>query len=430
LRDSGHPGVFSSPGRAADRPEGAPSIAGAQERSLKMTKLDLRARAAAAALLALGSVVAACAQPAPPSAPRTPPLAAADQVARFLAGLPVDAASPLAALEQTPEWKDHARRLDEDWNRLAERLGKMSAWSAAEFPPTLARDANVLYFFGGPDFVSAQALFPDAKAYLLCGLEPVGEVAPPERLKPAALVRSLDNLRSSLRSEVMANFFRTDEMAHDLRVTEVKGVLPILYLFLARGSAHLEAVQRVEIDAAGTLREVTAGQSPGGGTAGVRIRFRREGHEAAQDLYYFRVDLGNEALRKNPGFLAFARTLAPANAFLKAASFILHNKLFSDARTFLLENSAAVLQDDSGIPFHAFPRSAWEFSCYGRYLKPKPPFQKAYQTDLATAFATRPPGPLSFTVGYRKPSESNLLLAVKKSSVATQEAKPANRGTP
>jgi hypothetical protein len=396
-----------------------------------MTQLDLRRpRAAAAAFLAL--VGAACAQPAPPatSAQRAPAPASADQVARFLAGIPVDRASPLAALEATPQWKEHASGLDQDWKRLAERLGKMSEWSAAELGPAVARDASVLYFFGGPDFVSAQALFPDAKAYLLCGLEPVGEVAAPEKLQPSALQRSLENLRSSLRTEVMANFFRTYEMAHDLRATEVKGVLPILYLFLARGGARIDVVQRVEIDAAGALHEVIAGRPPGSGTPGVRIRFRREGHEAAQELYYFRVDLANEALRRNPGFLAFARTLAPANAFLKAASFILHNKLFTDARAFLLENSAAVLQDDSGIPFHAFQRSAWEFSCYGRYLQPRPPFQKAYQNDLAKAFAARPPGSLPFAVGYRKPSESNLLLALKKSSLATQDPKPANRGTP
>ena len=40
----------------------------------------------------------------------------ANDVARFLAGLPGNAGSPYAALEETEAWKEHRRQLDAMWH--------------------------------------------------------------------------------------------------------------------------------------------------------------------------------------------------------------------------------------------------------------------------------------------------------------------------
>jgi hypothetical protein len=131
-------------------------------------------------------------------------------------------------------------------------------------------------------------------------------------------------------------------------------------------------------------------------------------------MLYVRVNLYNEELDKQPGFLAWARSFGPANSLLKAASFILHDDHFSRTRTLLLEASDAVLEDDSGIPWRAFGKGEWAFTCFGKYLAPRDPFEKQYQKDLDKACTELPPQPLPFMIGYRKLNDTFLLLAVKK----------------
>lgn len=340
-----------------------------------------------------------------------------DEQARFLAGLPVPATSPLASFEETPAWKAHQKAMDDAWQHLLKRLTPMSEWSKAELAPRLQMDAKVLYLFGGPDAVTPLAFFPDAPAYLLAGLEPVGQVPPPETLKPKALDRALTGLPEALRSLVFANFFRTDEMGHDLNGDAIDGVQPLLYIFISRSGGTLLGAERFEIDASGNAKVKADSEPWGNGVRGVRVRFQRQGH-APQELNYVRVDLGDAALTQKPGFLAFAKAYGKANSFLKAASFILHDNHFSKPRALLLEQSLAVLQDDSGLPFH-FLEKGWDFTTYGTYVVPKPPFAKGYQKDLAKQFESSPAKPLPFTIGYRaNPGESNLLLAVKKPAAA------------
>lgn len=372
-------------------------------------------RFTASRLLAAAALAASLAAPAARAA-STP-----DERARFLAGLPVAAGSPLAKLEEAPAWKAHQKAMDDAWTKLAARLGAMDAWAKAELAPRIQPGAKLLYLFGGPDAVTPLCLFPDAPAYLLAGLEPVGQVPPPEGLQPKALDRALSGLAEALRTVVPANFFRTDEMGHDLRGDAIDGVEPIVYLFVARSGGKILAAERIEIDGSGAAKAKPDGEQWGDGTRGLRVRFQRDGR-APQELTYVQVDLGDAALARKPGFLAFARAFGKANAFLKAASFILHDNHFSKPRALLLEESLAVLQDDSGLPYRAFEKEkgAWELTAFGNYLKPKPPFGKAYQKELVKLFEAGPARPLPFKIGYRKePAESNLLLAVRKTAAAS-----------
>jgi hypothetical protein len=133
-------------------------------------------------------------------------------------------------------------------------------------------------------------------------------------------------------------------------------------------------------------------------------------------MLYVRVNLINDELDKQPGFQAWTRTFAPANSFLKAASFILHDNAFSKPRTLLLDASAAVVEDDSGIPYRAFQKGEWDFTCFGKYLVPRDPFERQYQRDLDKACSELPPQPLPFMIGYRKLNDTFLLLAVRKAA--------------
>ncbi len=364
------------------------------------------------ALLQLLAVTALAIAPAARAA-STP-----DDQARFLAGLPVSAGSPLASLQETPGWKAHQRAMDDAWTRLSRRLGQMEGWAKAELAPHIQKDAKLLYLFGGPDAVTPLWLYPDAPAYLLCGLEPIGQAPPPEDLKPKALDTALSSLATALRTVVPTSFFRTEEMGHDLSGDAIDGVQPLLYLFIARSGGTLLGVERFEIDDSGVATPKADGEAWGGGLHGIRVRFQREGR-APQELSYVQADLGDTALERTPGFQRYVRAFGQANAFLKAASFILHDRHFLKPRALLIEQSLSVLQDDSGLPLRAFEKEGWAFTPFGTYLVPKKPFQGNFQKELSTLFQKGPAKPLPFIMGYRSsPAESNLLLAVRKPAAA------------
>jgi hypothetical protein len=81
-------------------------------------------------------------------------------------------------------------------------------------------------------------------------------------------------------------------------------------------------------------------------------------------------------------------------------------------REFLLEHSATILQDDSGIPLVYFDPKKWRLQPFGRYVGPLSIFARAYQPRMSELF--RKAAPLDFGLGYRwRRNESNLLLAQK-----------------
>lgn len=381
-------------------------------------------RALALAMLSISLLAASARGQAPAPAAGVPAaalakdktkVASADDQARFLAGLPVPADSPLRALQQGKAWQEHAKATATDWALLEKkRLAPMRAWAGAALWPHMKSEAATYYFFAGPDYISVSELYPSSPAYLLCGLEPIVELPALEAMTPEHLEGALSNLRRSLRSTVLASFFKTNDMAVDFRRTELKGVLPLIYFFVARSGAHIVEARLVEVASTGAVRE-RAGEPAADAVGGVRLRIKRDGRARDQEVYYFQLNLEDKAMAAKPGFFAFWKSLAPGNSFLKAASFILHSGRFLETRRFLLHNSTTILQDDSGIPFWTFAKNSWDFYLFGRYFQPHRPFQRAYQKDLEAAFEKGKPAPLPFNTGYRRlPGEANLVLVVRK----------------
>ena len=165
--------------------------------------------------------------------------------------------------------------------------------------------------------------------------------------------------------------------------------------------------------------------SRGGGAAnGIKIVFAGSDGEA-RTLYYFSTNLADDGV-KSSGFLKFCETLAPGDSFIKSASYLLHSGGFAKVRDFLLANSAAMVQDDSGIPLQYYDPQKWDLQPFGRYLGPIGVFPGRYQQRYAELF--RKSKPIDFGIGYRhRPGESNLLLAVKKASVTGEEMRKNRR---
>jgi hypothetical protein len=374
------------------------------------------------AAVAISLFLLALAAPARAADPVT-----ADDTARFLAGLPPSAQSPLTALTKEPSWQRHARFFDAAFAQLEQRqLSKIKAWSAANLS---APRPTMFYMFSGPDFLYADAFYPSATTYVLSALEPVGSV--PDLTRTPYLGSTLSDIEHSMSSILSFSFFITKHMKTDLRAGEVSGTLPILYVFLARSGKTIRDVSLIALDETGAVHAASesSGKTP---TRGVRIKFAgSDGVE--KTLYFFSTDLSNSSARTS-GFLKFCQTLAPGNSLLKSASYLLHAGNFSVVRDFLLNNSATIVQDDSGIPLANYDARKWKFLPFGRYAGPISEFPGRYQSRYAELFERAQP--MDFGIGYRwRSHESNLLLSIRSASdgpgaVETTSSSPAEDAPP
>jgi len=331
----------------------------------------------------------------------------ADDNARILAGIEPRADSPLAGLTREAGWRQHARFFDAAWESLeARQLSKIRIWSTKNITRP---QRTMLYMFSGPDFLYADAFFPNATTYVLSGLEPVGGVPDVSRLRRGSLSGALAHIRYSLGSVMNYSFFITKQMKGQLRSGELTGTLPLLYVFLARSGKTISDVSLVTLDKDGV--ELPArGTLVTGAPSGVKIAFTGSDGKP-RTLYYFSTDLSDGGVSAS-GFLKFCERLGAADNFIKSASYLLHSANFSKVRDFLLTQSATVLQDDSGIPVHYFAPGQWEVRPFGHYVGPIRIFAGRYQSRLSNIFHRAPP--IDFGVGYRwRIRESNLLLAEK-----------------
>jgi hypothetical protein len=339
----------------------------------------------------------------------------ANDTARLLAGMPLSAGSPLAKFAGDPTWKQHAQYFDSAWKRLDDgQLSKVRAWSVANIknPQT-----TLFYLFSGPDFLYANAFFPKATTYVLAGLEAVGPL--PEINERTR--QSLSNLRSSMNTVLNLSFFITRHMRDQLHEgQQLTGTLPILYVFLARAGYEIKDVSLIQLEQDGSTKpfdHALRGRAFGKTGSGVKIDFAGA-DGTARTLYYFSTDLSDPGV-KTTGLLPFCEKLAPGDAFLKSASYLMHGGGFDTIRNFLVDHSRTIVQDDSGIPLRAFKMGEWEFHPFGNYLYPLGIFPGTNQPKLKEMFAKAPK--LDFGVGYRhRPNESNLMLAVRNSVKASQ----------
>lgn len=334
-----------------------------------------------------------------------------DDQARFLAGLSVEGTS-LEPLAREESWQRHAAEFQRAWVDVEERqLGPIRAWMPATLGYIHADPSPLFYLFSGPDMLYAHAFYPNAKTYVLCGREPVGEIPDVVSLSSGQRAAALANLRKSLNAILSYSFFITADMKNDLNAPQLSGTLPVMMVFLARAGCRIQNVESVKLDDAG---RITGGRSK---TPGARVTFTGT-TGGTQTLYYFTSDLSNWGIKDNPGFMAFCRGQGQGNALVKAASYLMHLDEFSAARDFLLTGTRNIMQDDSGIPWRFFNQAEWVIGLYGSYPGPIKLFEKHDQPDLHAAFEREKAGDLPFGVGYQwRPGVSSLIVGTSLRSV-------------
>ena len=337
--------------------------------------------------------------------------------AAFLAGirLPHQSDHPLTGI---PSWSYHARVLDQEFQHHQDRvLDPMTEWSNAELSRHLVQGSVVRYLFSGPDILHAIHLFPTSSTFILCGLEPVGEIPDLSQLNSGSAERALEEVRTALGEILKFSFFRTNDMKEDLQLATFHGTTPIMMVFLIRCGQYIRSVEYFQLNQDGTL--IRKGQDQREADA-VKIEFSAGSARETKTLYYFSSDLSDGGFPKT-GLRTWLEKQPRGNAYLKAASFLLHKSWFKSVRQHLIDYSYLVVQDDSGIPFRYFDESSWQADLFGSYSGPIDLFAEYYQSDLYEAYLTRKRR-LSFGTGYKwVKGESNLMRFLRQDASTSKE---------
>lgn len=312
------------------------------------------------------------------------------------------------------DWQEHARTCDKLWRKTDEKIPYMEKWSELYIP-----SKGVLFYpFAGADFLHADVFFPDVDTIIMVGLEPVGDIPRQMEVLEGDNRNFFGQLRSSLSSILNYSFFLTKEMAVDF-ISKLDGTLSAILHFAVRRDYLISSVKHVYIQDDGRLTD------KGDGLKGSQFVLLKDGK--AKVVYYFSSNLMDGTMRyagvTMPGMttgnplLPFLLQHNISATYLKAASYLLHNKSYATTRDFILGKSNLVLQDDSGIPLKYVDTLTWSVQAFGVYDGPISLFSSRYQRDMRQLYKTSDPLGLPFGIGYKlRVGTSNMQLFLRKSA--------------
>jgi len=157
----------------------------------------------------------------------------------------------------------------------------------------------------------------------------------------------------------------------------------------------------------------------------LQILYRSDLDQSVHTMYYLTINLDDDHLKTNQPFIKYSAGLKGSVTLLKATSYMTHRDEFSTIRNLILANSQAVLQDDSGIPYHFFTPDVWKVQLYGEYTRPYGSFRYLIQPDLQKAYHEPGTRPLPFRIGYGYGKVNSNLQLARRVVEATAQNQPA-----
>jgi hypothetical protein len=370
------------------------------------------------ALVGLMVVAAANGQPAGSADNTGPAKVVADSVvsqdssasmrtaAILLAGQQPLTNAPLPLLE-SPRWASFVREVTANWARYSQTIGDpMAQWALEEVP---AATETVFYPFSGPDFVTVNHLFPNARRYVMMAMQSAERPLDLANLPPDLLEQSLGVLTSAWQHFGVHGFYVTEYLEKYLYSTRANiGASTFIVSFLSLQGFEIERVVPIEVDANGMIQELSPSTPR---WRSVRIQANRNGKTIIVD--YLKVDLSNVGLQAAPENLELVRSLAAGPVMFKAASHLPQNASFSVIANEVLTRSPVILQDETGLRYTNLIQ-AHQVALFGKFVVAHHAFQ-SYHGDLAQAFAKREDiKPLKFRFGYFKDGNYAVMIAQRK----------------
>ena len=333
----------------------------------------------------------------------------ANDVARFLAGKPVDR---FASVQNSDYYKDYAIKAQQQWTELkAKTLNPIGEWSKNNIPDFYNDTTCLFYPFGGPDLVFAFAFFPNESTYVLQGLENPGSLTMPDALTESQTREYLDSLLYSYRYINRFGFFVASHMADDFKNYALNGTIHLILYTLAMENCIITSYQNVYIDQFGTL--AASDGKPTKAPYGYKITFVRDGSSKPKTIVYLRMDASDPPLTGRFEFPYFINSYKEKICYLKSASYLLQNNEFTIMRKILTDQCDRILQDESGLSY-AHVLKNYDVDIFGTYTRPMKVFSYYKQEDLKAALEAKHSKALPFRIGYASQINETVLMACRR----------------
>jgi hypothetical protein len=336
-------------------------------------------------------------------------------------------AHKLNYLFDTTAWSANADFIESNWKKIERtRLKAMRDWAAKEFVKPNTDAKTVFYPFSGPDFLTADAFFPNADKYIMLGLEPVGKLPEFKKFKSGEHKLYAEDFEKSLGDIFDKSYFITRKMLKDFGSAEVKGLMPVLTFFIRKTGheiADIKYLYRFKQDSIierSYDTKVMDRENPKEVKKpfGVRIDFvagEKSQASSQKSVYYFKYDVSNKFFNDTCAFYKYINTNKNVVTYIKSASYLLHNNFMSNMKDLILKNSDYIVQDDTGMPYKNFVQkgSEWNVKLYGQYARPVSDFkwlnkeqalEDAFKKDSANV------GKLPFHLGYHWGSKKDVII--------------------
>lgn len=293
--------------------------------------------------------------------------------------------------KKIPRLEKHSKFIISAWNKLIKNsLGHVPDWTEKNLSKYIQKFDTLFYPFGGPDVSYAISFFPNAKRYILVGLEPLGNFDQIEdSLKNDEYY---DSLQTAFSTYLEKGYFVTSEMQKHLSNKATRGGLNLVLLALKKLGFSIKKIENCFIDANGEI--VKSDQNS---IECVKIVCQKNSHE--KEIYYIKTNLDNENIKLD-NLIKFIQQFE-FSTFVKSSSYAMHNRNFSKIRSFILDQTSCILQDDTGVPFNFF-RKNWDIHIFGDYIEPTLAVFHVYkQNSLKEYYLKNKAGAIPFPIGYR-----------------------------
>ncbi|MDB3907430.1 hypothetical protein N9355_08150 [Crocinitomicaceae bacterium] len=303
--------------------------------------------------------------------------------------------------------KSFARMVNTKFEKMkSSRLDKISIWNTNNMDRAgISKNAFCFYPFSGGDFVHAKWLYPEADEYLLIARERVGTIPDLAKAPNTEVMKYLDNVDEVLRDIYRRSYFITKNMNSDINDSNrVDGMLPIILWAMGRSEHDIVSIQYFDIDEEGQTIRIDPNDVTSKSDAAEVVAIHRPSGKK-KTVTYVSGDISNNGFNNYRGIKKYLEAKVPTscNSFLKSASYLLHYSTFSEIKNLIQDQSALIVQDDTGIPFKYFDQKKWTIELFGKYDDPVADFSsRLYQKDLDSAYLNKHfyKGPLSFSLGY------------------------------
>ncbi len=361
------------------------------------------------------------ARPSQPAVTETPQ-AGLPELARFLAGKTEPDDSRLGKLAARPEYKQHKQQVSSIWSMYTKDFSEpLAEWRTQNVPAVKSR--TVFYPFAGPDFPNANTIYPGGDTYIMIGLEPAGGTPDLAAMNDHKVFAELRRMLQSVDYVSRRSYFITSFMNQSYIITE--GTAPVILLYLGLLDFIPYSVKAIDLDENGKIKYLTDEEVKQYRAAHkwthVEVRFQAAAGQPLKTIYYFKQDVQDEALEKDPRLLKYLGSLPQFASVFKAASYLIHYETFSKIGNLVVDKSELIVMDDTGPRIKKL-QDNYDITVFGRYGRPIPPFQSQYQNDLVKLYRDQKPEPIKFRYGYGGQDGSRgILLVTRKKANASAD---------